>query len=66
MRVYFDGGSCRVMALGSKNAVFISASLITIFGMVLQDVVADAMSVEVVDRGGSVLNVLLRLELSIF
>lgn len=41
-----------VMALGSKNAVFISASLITIFGVVLQDVVADAMSVEVVEREG--------------
>ena len=41
-----------VMQLGSKNAIFIASSLITIIGVVLQDVVADAMSVEVVEREG--------------
>ncbi|MFN3234112.1 MAG: hypothetical protein ACE365_01705 [Gammaproteobacteria bacterium] len=39
-----------ILAMGSANAIFIVASLITVFGAVLQDVVADAISVEVVDR----------------
>ncbi len=38
--------------MGSDNAIFIAASLITVIGVVLQDVVADAMSVEVVEREG--------------
>lgn len=41
-----------VVSMGSDNAIFIAASLITIIGVVLQDVVADAMSVEVVEREG--------------
>ena len=39
-----------VISLGSDNFIYISASLITVLGLVLQDVVADAMSVEVVER----------------
>jgi len=41
-----------VMTLGSDNAIFIGAGLTTVLGTVLQDVVADAMSVEVVEREG--------------
>lgn len=41
-----------VMAIGSPKCIFIWSSLITIIGVVLQDVVADAMSVEVVEREG--------------
>ncbi len=36
--------------LASKNVIFITASLMTVLGTVLQDVVADAMSVEVIER----------------
>lgn len=39
-----------LMALASKNTIFVMASLLTVLGVVLQDVVADAMSVEVVER----------------
>lgn len=39
-----------VMQLGSKNQLYIAASLISVIGLVLQDVVADAMTVEVVKR----------------
>ena len=43
-----------VIPLGHENAIFITASLLTVIGTVLQDVVADAMSVEVVARDGRV------------
>lgn len=39
-----------VMVLAPPNAIFFCASLVTIIGVVLQDVVADAMSVQVVER----------------
>lgn len=41
-----------VMKLGHPNAIFVASALITVIGVVLQDVVADAMSVEVVEREG--------------
>lgn len=41
-----------VLSLGSKSALYLTASLLTMIGLVLQDVVADAMSVEVVEREG--------------
>lgn len=41
-----------VIKLGHENAIFITAGLLTVIGTVLQDVVADAMSVEVVERQG--------------
>ena len=41
-----------VVQLGHENAIFIAAGLFTVIGTVLQDVVADAMSVEVVEREG--------------
>ncbi|MBI4357489.1 MAG: hypothetical protein HY559_06400 [Gammaproteobacteria bacterium] len=39
-----------VVALGSQRSLYLIASLLTMTGLVLQDVVADAMTVEVVDR----------------
>lgn len=41
-----------VIALASYNVIFVAAGLLTVLGTVLQDVVADAMSVEVVEREG--------------
>lgn len=41
-----------VCALGSVKAIYITSSLISIIGVVIQDVVADAMTVEVVPREG--------------
>ncbi len=41
-----------VIGLGSDNALFFVSSLFTVLGVVLQDVVADAMSVEVVNKKG--------------
>lgn len=41
-----------VHLIGSTTTIFVTASLVTIIGVVLQDVVADAMSVEVVERKG--------------
>ncbi len=37
---------------GSPNVVYLIASLVTVMGVVIQDVVADAMSVEVISREG--------------
>jgi hypothetical protein len=41
-----------VMALGAPIHIYFVANMIAVIGVVLQDVVADAMSVEVVDRAG--------------
>ncbi|WHN65639.1 hypothetical protein [Cysteiniphilum sp. QT6929] len=41
-----------VVALAPDNTLFFVSSLLTVLGVVLQDVVADAMSVEVVEREG--------------
>lgn len=41
-----------VMALGSKSTVYLLSSLVITVGLVLQDVVADTMSAEVVSRDG--------------
>ena len=41
-----------VIHLGSANTIYILASLLFVIGLVMQDVVADAMSVEVVEREG--------------
>ena len=41
-----------ITALGSAYSIYLFAMLINVIGVVLQDVVADAMSVEVVERKG--------------
>ncbi|WP_100550680.1 MFS transporter [Caedibacter taeniospiralis] len=41
-----------VVVLAPDNVIFFISSLLTVLGVVLQDVVADAMSVEVVEREG--------------
>ncbi len=41
-----------VMAMGHANGIYIASSLIMVIGVVIQDVVADAMSVEVVPTEG--------------
>ena len=41
-----------VVNLASDKTLYIAASLVTVIGTVLQDVVADAMSIEVVEREG--------------
>ena len=44
------GASSGWLTFASKDTLYVAASLISILGVVLQDVVADAMSTEVVDR----------------
>lgn len=44
------GASSDTLTFASKDTLYVAASLISILGVVLQDVVADAMSTEVVDR----------------
>lgn len=41
-----------VMLIGSEKSIYLLASLLPTIGVVLQDVIADAMSVEVVERAG--------------
>ncbi len=40
------------IALASKNALYVTAQLLIVIGVVLQDVIADAMTTEVVERVG--------------
>ncbi len=44
------GASSGMLTFASPDAIYVAASLITVIGVVLQDVVADAMSTEVVER----------------
>ena len=47
------GASSGYLTFASADTIYIAASLITVFGVVLQDVVADAMSTEVVERNNA-------------
>jgi hypothetical protein len=44
------GASSKFLTFAPPDHIYIAASLVTVIGVVLQDVVADAMSTEVVDR----------------
>src|SRR4029079_4749706 len=48
--VVLAGAAGGWIAFASKNALYVTAQLLIVIGVVLQDVVADAMTTEVVDR----------------
>ena len=48
--VILAGAAGGWIAFASKNALYVTAQLLIVIGVVLQDVVADAMTTEVVDR----------------